>query len=99
MLATRRKQAVIFRALGTPKEVLERHGRAFEGRRTRCPFHDDHHPSFYVYLNRHGEHYWICRAGCGCGCAAMLEARLSGRSYRQVFDWCEQQAALSGDQT
>ncbi len=32
--------------------------------RGRCPFHDDHSPSFYIY---DGGRRWICFAGCGEG--------------------------------
>jgi hypothetical protein len=37
---------------------LDQHGRGL------CPFHDDHHPSFQVNLERN---YWSCYAGCGGG--------------------------------
>ena len=32
-----------------------------------CPFHDDHSPSFSVFLTEGGDALWKCWAGCGVG--------------------------------
>jgi hypothetical protein len=33
----------------------------------RCPFHDDHNPSFSTWIGNDGRHRWKCHAGCGEG--------------------------------
>lgn len=53
----------------SPKEVLQHYGiRVAEEvggeARCLCPFHDDHHPSLDVNLDKG---LWLCRAGCGGG--------------------------------
>lgn len=83
---SRRYEQRILEVIGTPREVLERHGIKVRGRKSRCPFHDDHHPSLYLYTNFRGALRWRCYAGCGCGDALVLEARLSHRSMREVID-------------
>lgn len=32
-----------------------------------CPFHDDHSPSFSVFMGANGDWFWKCHAGCGQG--------------------------------
>lgn len=87
-MLSRRQEALVLQVLGTPKEILVRHGVAVRGRRARCPLHDDRHPSLFVYTNRHGDPRWVCYAGCGRGDALMLESKLSRRPIRAVLDEC-----------
>jgi len=81
------QQSAIERArelLGTPGDVLVRHGVAIRGRMARCPMHDDSAPSLSLYT-RDGRQKWKCHAGCGGGDAIDLEARLRGITVRELL--------------
>ena len=80
-----RHEQRVLETVGTPREVLERHGIPVRGKKARCPFHDDRHPSLNLYTNSRGCFRWCCYAGCGRGDALTLEARLSSRPIRDVL--------------
>jgi hypothetical protein len=70
--------------LGTPTDVLKRHGVAVRGRMAKCPLHDDRTPSLSLYRGRDGRERWKCH-GCDAGGDALdLEAALSKRSVRDL---------------
>jgi DNA primase len=71
--------------LGTPADVLRRHGHAVRGSKALCPFHDDRRtPNLSLFVGRDGKHRWHCFV-CGFGGDAVdLEARLSGRSVSEL---------------
>jgi hypothetical protein len=72
--------------LGSPADVLARHGIRVRRNKALCPFHPDKTPSLSLYRDGpHGRAKWKC-FGCGEGGDAIdLEARLSGRSVREVI--------------
>ena len=71
--------------LGTPTEVLRRHGVQVRGRMARCPLHADNAPSVSLFDGRDGKPRWKCH-GCGrSGDAIDLEAALSGRTVRDLL--------------
>jgi DNA primase len=49
----------------------------------RCPFHDDHTPSFGVTPSKN---LWNCLAGCGGGDVIELVVRKQNVSFRQAVD-------------
>lgn len=84
---THRQERRVLEVVGTPAQVLERHGVVVRGHRALCPFHPDCHPSLFLRTNRRGYPRWRCYAGCGGGDALLLEARLSNRPIKVV--WAE----------
>ncbi len=71
--------------IGTPLEVLRRHGIPTRGKLAICPFHGDRNPSLSVFQGQDGKWRWMC-FGCEAkGDALDLEARLSGRALRDVI--------------
>jgi len=57
----------------------------------RCPFHDDHTPSFGVTPSKN---LWNCLAGCGGGDAIALVMRKQNVSFRQAVDILRQQLGI-----
>ncbi len=49
--------------------------------RGRCPFHDDHHPSFSVNSK---EGYWHCFSGCGGGSVIDFWMKLNNMTFREA---------------
>ncbi|MGH2810908.1 MAG: CHC2 zinc finger domain-containing protein [Actinomycetota bacterium] len=72
-------------ALGSPADVLERHGVTVRRRMALCPFHEDRIPSLSLFTGKDGRERWKCWSGCGHGDSLDLEARLSGRSVRELL--------------
>jgi DNA primase len=71
--------------VGSPAQVLERHGVQVRGRMACCPIHEDHTPSLSIFRGHDGVDRWRCH-GCGAhGDAIDLEAVLSGRSLSEVL--------------
>jgi len=66
-------------------QLLEKLGLGENTRKeSRCPFHDDRHPSFSVWENEKGWH-WKCHAGCGEGDEIDLLARHEGLDNRAAI--------------
>jgi DNA primase len=57
----------------------------------RCPFHDDHTPSFGVTPSKN---LWNCLAGCGGGDAIELVMRKENVSFRQAVDILRQRLGI-----
>lgn len=53
----------------------------------RCPFHDDHKPSFSVFQNNEGRWFFKCFAGCGCGDEINFVKKHFGLSSRTDAMW------------
>jgi hypothetical protein len=71
--------------LGSPADVLGRHGYRVRRRHAWCPLHDDKHPSLSLYRGRDGRERWHCHACDVGGDALDLEVELSGRSLGEVI--------------
>lgn len=71
--------------LGTPAEVLARHGIIVRRCAARCPFHRDRAPSLSLFVGRDGRERWRCHACAIGGDAIDLEARLGGVSPGAVI--------------
>ena len=71
--------------IGTPAEVLTRHGVAVRHRMARCPFHDDRSPSLSLFTGRDGKPRWRCHSCAVGGDALDLESALTGRPLRDVL--------------
>lgn len=70
--------------LGSPRDVLARHGVAVRRGMAQCPFHPDSTPSLSVFIGRDGKPRWRCH-GCRIGGDALdLEAALTGKSIREL---------------
>jgi DNA primase len=52
--------------------------------RARCPFHDDHNPSFSLNINTG---LWICHRGCGSGEFYRLIELVLGCGPQEARDW------------
>lgn len=77
--------SAVLEHLGSPVEVLERHGIPTRRRMARCPFHEDHEPSLSCFKGKDGRERWKCH-GCNIsGDAIDLEARLSKRTAGDVI--------------
>jgi hypothetical protein len=50
-----------------------------------CPFHDDEHKSFSVFLGDDGFWHWNCFAGCGDGDEIMFLSKLKGVSPTEAI--------------
>ncbi|MFN2489878.1 MAG: CHC2 zinc finger domain-containing protein [Actinomycetota bacterium] len=71
--------------LGSPAEVLARHGVAVRNRMACCPFHPDRTPSLSTFSGSDGHARWKC-FGCDAGGDAIdLEARLTGLEVKEVI--------------
>jgi hypothetical protein len=71
--------------LGTPADVLARHGVTVRRRMAVCPLHEDRTPSLSLYRGKDGRERWKCH-GCDRGGDALdLEAALSGRDVRDLI--------------
>ena len=59
-------------------------------RSSRCPFHEDHSPSFSIFRGRGGVWLWKCHAGCGHGDGVdYLKLKLglsTGEAIRKYLD-------------
>lgn len=65
--------------VGSPEEILQRHGVTVRRRVARCPFHEDRTPSLSLFTGRDGKDRWRCH-GCGVGGDALdLAERLGER--------------------
>jgi hypothetical protein len=72
--------------LGSPADVLARHGIKMRRREFFCPFHDDiRKPAGSLYRGRDGKERWKCHVCLIGGDALDLEARLSGRSIKDLL--------------
>ncbi len=52
----------------------------------RCPFHNDHNPSFDVFRNDSGVWMWMCKSGCGSGNVIQFVERLDHVSFKEAVD-------------
>lgn len=59
----------------------------------RCPFHDDHNPSFQANPERGS---WKCWAGCGGGDAPALLMRLEGLTFPEAVERLASMFGLDG---
>ena len=57
----------------------------------RCPFHDDHTPSFGVTPSKN---LWNCLAGCGGGDVIELVVQKQNVSFRQAVDILRQRLGI-----
>ncbi len=52
----------------------------------RCPFHNDHNPSFDVFRNDSGVWMWMCKSGCGSGNVIQFVEQADHISFKQAVD-------------
>lgn len=72
--------------VGTPADVLGRHGVRVRGRMAFCPFHTNHRtPALSLFTGVDGKPRWRCHGCEAHGDALDLEARLSGREVADVI--------------
>lgn len=71
--------------IGTPADVLSRHGVSVRGRMAKCPLHEDRSPSLSLFTGRDGKERWKCHACDVGGDALDLEVALSGRTVSEVL--------------
>jgi putative DNA primase/helicase len=64
-------------------------------KKVRCPFHDDHTPSFSVY-QRGGLWFWKCHAGCGEGDELDYLKRKFGLGDTEAFAKWRELAGVNG---
>lgn len=70
----------VIHSLGTPTEILERHGVQVRNRMALCPFHEEKTPSLSFYKDRFKCH------GCGAaGSSLDMEAHFQGRSVKDLL--------------
>ena len=70
--------------IGSPADVLHRHGVTVRHRMARCPLHEDSTPSLSLYRGRDGRERWRCH-GCDAGGDSLdLEAAIRGCSLREL---------------
>lgn len=60
-------------------------GQQTGGFKTLCPFHDDHNPSFSVFLGDNGRWGWKCFSGCGGGDEITFLAKRLGLDAKKDF--------------
>ena len=71
--------------LGTPEDVLRRHGITVRRRKALCPLHQDVSPSLNLFKGRDGKWRWYCH-GCEQGGDSLdLESALTGKSIRELL--------------
>jgi hypothetical protein len=73
--------------LGSPADVLARHGIRVRSRMAPCPVHDGGYktPCLSLYRGRDGKERWKCHSCDAGGDALDLEAALSGSDVKDLI--------------